>query len=286
MSKSILIAVGFFFSFIMGSLFTAAYLQRSQFVRTEKIAKHGEVEKAKVVAPWEAVISASELESMSHTYLLKEVQVRPEKGLPQVITPAADTVRLVAYVNETEPIKINKDFRVLKDVILLPYMSTLKTIGGPEAKARSPGTISLAPIVNMNPIIEHAMLRSEKRALKNIVHLLFANKNYVRVKSDGDIIIKEHWYSQSKIRTSWNELFNIVIPRVIVSLSKDLAEDYFIELVELQNKKTNQYQLIKFVERKFADFCLETGYAGKTSIEDLEPATWKKKVIRIRILTY
>lgn len=283
--KNLFIALGFFFSFILGSVVTLAVMEEP--IRIEQETQYGESEPLKVVAPSEVVISASKVESVSKMgKVLNEVTVLGTKGLK--VSKVDDRLYLKPeklYSNHMVQ-TINKTVIVdfIKDTYDWKYLSPITDFDRIEAKARSPG-LATSSLVGINYLIYPVMLRSEKKALKNILRQLFANKHYFRIKDNGDIIIKERWYSQNKIRTNWNEVFNVILPRVMVSLSKDLAEDYFIKLTENKENLYNEFKLVKFVEKEFTNFCIETGFQGKTSIDDYELNFWKRNYIRIKIIT-
>jgi len=286
MGRTILIAIGFFFSFMLGSLFTAAYMEVDNTNKTEKIQYvHGEKSSFKVVEPSAVVISSAKIGFVPKGTVLREVTVSPAKALTTLTGYVIEAKKQCGLKSLSHFNVVNTNYNPIpRNRKTWEPLTTIKEINGPEAKARSPGT-KLVPVASNNFINHLAMLRSEKKALKNILKLIYANKRYVRIKNNGDIIIKEHWYSQDKIRTTWSDIFNVTVPGVIVGLSKDIAENYFQELVELQNKGKTDFQLIKFVEKHFADFCLETGFSGKTVIKNLEPASWKKSFIRIHLVT-
>jgi len=286
MGKTILIAIGFFFSFMLGSLFTAAYMEVDTSDKIDKVQLvHGEKPSFIIAPSSDVVISASKIENAFKGILLGEVTVHPAKAISTLneYVIEAKQQRGLKSLEGFKTIRTSS-LTVIKDNKDWVKLVSIKNLNRPEAKARSPGT-TLVPVANTNFINEPAMLRSEKRALKNILKLIYVNKRFFKIKNNGDIIIKEHWYSQEKIRTTWSDIFNITVPGVIVGLSKDIAENYFQELVELQNKGKTDFQLIKFVEKHFADFCLETGFLGKTTIDNLEPAYWKKSLIRFTIVT-
>jgi len=286
MGRTILIAIGFFFSFILGSLFTATYMDVGTTIEAKNIQlEHGEKSSFLIAPSSDVIISASKIGNAFKGTLLREVTVHPAKALTifNEYVLEAKQQRGLKSLGNFKPIKINSE-TIINNRKTWSILATIKNTNGPEAKARSPGT-KLVPVANNNFINNSAMLRSEKRALKSILKLIYVNKRFFRIKNNGDIIIKERWYSQEKIRTTWSDIFNITVPGVIVGLSKDIAENYFQELVELQNKGKTDFQLIKFVEKHFADFCLETGFLGKTTIENLEPASWKKSLIRFTVVT-
>jgi len=286
MGKTILIAIGFFISFILGSLFTITYVDANSSYKVSEVRlEHGEKPNFTIAPSSSVIISTEKIFEANKGTILREVTVYPAKFI-------GPTNQYSIEINKQEGLKSLSHFKsnrlnFLNDVkrkerwYPLPSISSINLI---EAKARSPGTL-IVPLRCNNYINTTAMLRSEKKALRNVIKLIYTTKRYVRIKNNGDIIIKEHWYSQEKIRTTWSNIFNIVVPGIIVSLSKDIAEEYFQGLVELQNNNRTDFQLIKFVESNFADFCLETGFSGKTIIENLEPAYWKKSLIRFSIIT-
>ena len=289
MKRTLFFALGFFFSFMLGSAFTMAYLKYDNYAstHTEKVKSlDGKKSTPAVVIPSKVAISTLNVENVAkESILLKEVIVQGVKG--KYLTEANN----ISYLKPRTLVTFNSNVQrnpiittnLLKGEIILNFITPVDDIDCIEPKARSPG-INMSLRTSVNRLNYPVMLRSEKKALKQILKLLFANKHYFRIKNSGDIVVKEHWYSQKMIRTSWNEIFNYTIPRTMSGLSKDLAEDFYIKLTENKEYLYDELKLVKFVRSQFIEFCIETGFQGKAAIEDLEPAYWKNFLRKKKIL--
>jgi len=289
MSKFIITLMGYLVSFMLGSIFTISYVNcevntAKQHIETkEKIT----VTSPKIVEPFE-VFEAS--------YFLPEITV----------TAVKDTTTLFQKYYKKGHIIVRKPIIIKSSLILNKTTASLEQplktkiqneanakISKTDAKARSPGLkypeISNYPTLRIASIKSYSntlnMHKKNKQHLKAILQLLFTGKKSFRIKSDGTIVIKKHWYSRKKVITSIKEVINYIIPKSMIALSKDLAEDYQQAIVELNNNNSNT-ALFLTAYNHFSNFCLEVGYAGRSLPIDYEQSYLKKSLVRTKnILT-
>jgi len=288
MTKSILNLIGYVFSFLLGCVFTVNYVDIKledlnkpvqEVVKTtvEKVALPTEVK------PWENFKDTFEL-----SIQLPEVTVYGEKKvvsaekdlciqkIGELSNQPSDVYAIPTTVERLEPSLL------IEKVNTTLLESTINLTSSIEAKARSPGLAIVDNGTNTNLLNKYDMLRKDKRNLKSILRMLFAGNKYFKVKDDGTIIIKKHWYSQKKVVTSVQEIVNQTIPKVMIALSKDLAEDYMAAIIDVEIKNTGE--LIEASFSHFSNFCTEVGYRGKLLEFDFELPLIKRKYIRTKII--
>jgi len=293
MTKTTLHLIGYLISFLMGCMFTVSYvdmkvndtlkpIKSESVIAAEEVVKAQKVTLLKEVKPWQKFKDTFELSiQLPEVTIIGSKHVSTvSKGICTTIEQKKSTFNKELYKSPTltvrkEPITQNV-VRIIKIYKLTPISLTASV----EAKARSPGLVSIDNGANVNTLNSYQMLRKDKQYVKNILKLLFAGNKHFRIKEDGTIIIKKHWYSQRKIVTSITELLNYTIPKVMIALSKDLAEDYQIAVIDLRNKSDKIPTAFEF----FSNFCTETGFLGKSLDFDFEPGIIKRKVIRTNLI--
>ena len=289
MTKFSLNLIGYILSFIAGSMFSVGYIDAklepiekhvTQVVKEESVVTE-EAALFEEVTPWEQLKDTLELNIQ-----LPEVTIIGNKVIPTaekgVCIQTVEKQSIISKVVYDTPIAVrkeptNQNVETLKEIYKLTPVSLAYSI---EAKARSPGLALIDNGANDNNSNFYVMLKEDKKYVRAILKLLFTGNKFFNIKDDGTIIIKKHWYSQKKITTSVKELITYTIPKVIIALSRDLAEDYQIEVVEIKDFN----KAIATAFEHFSNFCVETGFQGKTLDFDLTPNKIHRKVIRTKIL--
>ena len=269
---------GYMVAFMLGCIFTVQYVDNKVEV-TPKTATTVSIEKVnKVIEGYTAQMHAEEAiqadlgaipdTAIVKTHMLAEVTVI---GAANHLYKVGKAVRIddKAKVKANARSIINHKTNMQMLTFSNPNLVNLFT-GDIEPTARAPGYM-LAPVLLTNKTIK-VMLRKEKETLKSVLKMIFRDSNYIKIADNGNITVKKHWYSRNKFETSVTELVTYIIPRQIVFLSKDLAEDY----VQAINEEKTNATLVNTVYKHFSNFCTETGYLGMFTSELYHTPKWKK----------
>ena len=289
MTKTYFNVLGYIFSFLLGCVFTVAYVD----AKLEDTKKDVIVQEAKADLHKEVITKPNlEFKDTFDLYIdLPEVTIY---GKLPVVVPTYTEHGVLTNVKASnvglDIHSVRSKVVAIRDSNLYSKIQSTGVINfdvnykySIEAKARSPGLVSVDNgTLSNNLLNDKNMLRKDKRNLKAILRLLFTGNKYFNVKDDGTIIIKKHWYSQSRIVTSVKEIVHYTIPRTMIALSQDLAEDY--QLAVLSVKPINKSELIEVAFDHFSNFCVEVGYQGKLLEFDFEFPPIKRRIIRTRII--
>jgi len=291
MSKFILNLMGYLLSFMLGSIFTTYYVD---YMVSHPTPTHKE-NKIKISK------TKSQLAELSNAFeasnLLKEVIIRPTHNTLELYNKneTKENSKIIVGTTVSKKYFITSNKPIVKNTIQtnnLSKFSNLKTLpfipNRPDAKARSPGYFYNGTNLNLRIKIinfqsnNSKMLKKDKQHVTAILKLLFAGKKSFKIKDDGTIIIKKHWYSRKKVITSIKEIINYTIPKSMVNISKDLAENYQQAITVIDQNELDL--LILTAYNHFGNFCTEVGYQGKLLNFDLEMAPLQYFIYRHRTI--
>lgn len=86
------------------------------------------------------------------------------------------------------------------------------------------------------------LLKKEKALLLSIIRMLYINFKFIRIKSNGKIILKEHWWSFERYVTTIEEIAIVHIPEIMAIGSQTECENYKL-IINSILKRTTRLEL-------------------------------------------